>query len=122
MCEITRDLIANGGLKRTEEMSIHRALTVYNVIDRSNGFYTNNVVSKYRSHTAIPFTIRGGNTILEAAFVKAASEQGLLQTFGHASVGGLRVAIYNGLPDESLSMFLGFMHDFAVEHGAVLDP
>lgn len=120
--ETTKDLIENGGLKRVEEMSVRRADTVYNMIDRSNGFYTNCVVNKYRSHTAIPFNIQGGNASLEAGFAKRATSQGLFQTFGHASVGGLRVALYNGLPDESLSLFLVFMHDFAVMHGAKFDP
>ncbi len=30
-------------------------LQVYDLIDRSSGFYTNNVQSEYRSHTALPF-------------------------------------------------------------------
>ncbi len=30
-------------------------LQVYDLIDQSSGFYTNNVQSEYRSHTALPF-------------------------------------------------------------------
>lgn len=111
--EITNDLLAKGGLERIGVLSHTRAQSLYSVIDQSQGFYTNNVDPKYRSYTAIPFCIKRGNRTLETMFVKGAESKGLRQTFGHATVGGLRVAIYNGLPDESLKEVLDYMCEFA---------
>lgn len=36
-------------------LTVKLALQVYNLIDQSDGFYTNNVHADYRSHTALPF-------------------------------------------------------------------
>ena len=60
--------------------------------------------------------IHGGDKQLEDLFVKESTEAGLLQLFGHPLLGGLRVCIYNGLPDEAISELLVFMSAFAKKH------
>lgn len=45
-------------------------------------------------------------------FVTESTAAGLLQLFGHPLLGGLRVCIYNGLPDEAISELLVFMNAF----------
>ena len=48
--------------------SLARAAPIYECIDKSNGFYVNNVETKYRSRINITFRIRN-NPSLEAKFV-----------------------------------------------------
>lgn len=109
---ITADLLAKGGLGIAGDRARQRAELVYDLVDRSSGFYTNNVQSEYRSHTALPFRIHGGDRQLEDLFVTESTAAGLLQLFGHPLLGGLRVCIYNGLPDEAISELLVFMNRF----------
>lgn len=109
---ITADLLAKGGLVTAGDRAKRRADLVYNLIDQSHGFYNNKVHPEYRSHTALPFRIRGGDKSLEELFVKESTQAGLLQLFGHPLLGGLRVCIYNGLPDEAIEALLSFMTSF----------
>ncbi|DBB11597.1 hypothetical protein WJX82_002752 [Trebouxia sp. C0006] len=113
---ITADLLAKGGLVTAGDRARRRAQLVYDLIDQSSGFYTNNVQSEYRSHTALPFRIHGGDKQLEDLFVTESTAAGLLQLFGHPLLGGLRVCIYNGLPDEAISELLVFMNSFRQKH------
>lgn len=110
---ITADLLAKGGLVTAGQRAKQRADLVYDLIDQSEGFYTNKVHAEYRSHTALPFRIHGGDKALEDLFVKESTEAGLLQLFGHPLLGGLRVCIYNGLPDEAITALLEFMTSFS---------
>ncbi|KAK9824500.1 hypothetical protein WJX72_010880 [[Myrmecia] bisecta] len=114
--ELTLDkLLRKGGLPAAAQRSRQRAQQVYDAIDNSQGFYSNAVEPAYRSHTAIPFHI--ARKELEAVFLKESTEAGLYQLFGHPSVGGLRVCIYNGLPDAALEAFLQFLQDFQKRYG-----
>lgn len=113
---ITADLLAKGGLEAAGKRARRRAQVVYDLIDGSDGFFTNVIHPDYRSHTAIPFRIQGGNKALEDLFVKESTEAELLQLFGHPLLGGLRVCIYNGLPDEAVAALLVFMEDFRRRH------
>ena len=88
----------------------------YSILDSSGGFYTNNVAPEFRSRTSVPFRIQGGNTALEAAFLEEAKAAGLHQLAGHHSVGGLRVCMYNGVPDEGLRALCFFMVSFQERH------
>ena len=50
---------------------------------------------------------------LNAAFLAAAKERGLLQLKGHKSVGGMRASIYNAMPIDGVQALVEFMRDFA---------
>lgn len=116
MQSITDRLIAKGGLEVIEQWVTIRASKLYDAIDASRGFYTNNVHPSCRSRTSIPFRVLGGDATLEAAFTEEAQQAGLHQLSGHHSVGGLRVCVYNGLPDDALESLLAFMSDFQRRH------
>lgn len=60
--------------------------------------------------------IHGGDKSLEDLFVKESTQAGLLQLFGHPLLGGLRVCIYNGLPDEAITALLSFMTSFSSKY------
>ncbi len=38
-----------------------------------------------------------------------------MQLFGHPSRGGLRITLYNGIPDEAVEHLVAFMQAFQVE-------
>lgn len=106
------DLVERGGLAAAEQRAIERAARVYDRIDASDGFYTSLVHRPHRSRMNVPFRIRGGDTALEARFVREAEAQGLHQLFGHPRFGGLRASLYNGVPDEAIRALTDFLDEF----------
>jgi phosphoserine aminotransferase len=84
----------------------------YSAIDESNGFYVNNVHPDFRSKTSIPFRILDGDDNLETQFSEQGSLCGLHQLSGHHTCRGLRVCLYNGIPDDGLDALLYFMASF----------
>lgn len=92
------------------------ALQFYSIIDSSDGFYNNNVHPEFRSRTSVPFRVRGGDVDLEETFCREAEAAGLHQLSGHHTVGGLRVCLYNGIPDAALRSLCHFMVSFQGHH------
>ena len=72
--------------------------------------------SHLSSFTPTCCRIREGDRQLEDAFVAESTAAGLLQLFGHPLMGGLRVCIYNGLPDEAIDALLHFMAAFRLKY------
>jgi phosphoserine aminotransferase len=62
--------LADGGVPAFEKRAIARAKKIYDTIDNSNGFYTNDVDPQYRSRMSIIFRIKNANTELEKLFVR----------------------------------------------------
>ena len=86
------------GLEKLNELSIEKSQLIYDLIDNSGGFYSNNVEKQFRSRMNIPFLIKNDESKeLNSQFLKEAEENGLLQLKGHRSVGGMRASIYNGM-------------------------
>jgi len=110
--EVVEDYIAKGGMQWITEQSKTKTDMIYNLVDESNGFFTNRVPAEHRSLTAIPFHIQGGNPKMEELFIEKAAEKGIVQIFGHASVGGLRACVYNALPMASVKALQTFMMEF----------
>lgn len=90
----------------------------YAAIDGSGGFYVNNVHPDFRSKTSIPFRILDADGALETLFSEQASLSGLHQLSGHHTCGGLRVCLYNGIPDTALDALLYFMDSFQEQFGS----
>eukprot|EP00041_Stephanoeca_diplocostata_P010575 m.168495 g.168495 ORF g.168495 m.168495 type:complete len:110 (-) comp18209_c1_seq1:23-352(-) len=53
---------------------------------------------------------------LEKEFVRQAEERGLHHLYGHPISGGIRITMYNWVPDESVHEVIQFMEDFAEQH------
>ena len=68
-----------------------------------------------RSRVNAPFWL--ADSSLDAAFLAAAEERGLLALRGHRSVGGMRASMYNGMPMTGVEALVEFMADFAARHG-----
>jgi len=101
---------AQGGLKAMGEVNGRKAAKLYAAIDGSD-FYANPVPKANRSWMNVPFTLADAD--LDAAFLKGATEQGLITLKGHRSVGGMRASIYNAMPEEGVDALVAFMQDFA---------
>lgn len=99
-----------GGLKQMTANSVQKSKILYDCIDAS-AFYNNPVDSKYRSRMNVPFFLKTPE--LEAQFLEAAKQQGLLCLKGHRLVGGIRASIYNAINIEDVQRLQAFMVDFA---------
>ena len=106
-------LLALGGVAAIEKVNIAKAKLLYDYID-STDFYVNHVAVNNRSRMNIPFFL--ANESLNAAFLKGADAQGLLQLKGHRAVGGMRASIYNAMPIEGVQALVDYMQAFASSH------
>jgi phosphoserine aminotransferase len=61
-------------------------------------------------------TFRTGDADLDAAFIKEAAANGLLNLKGHRVAGGMRASIYNAMPREGVEKLVEIMKKFEVEH------
>ena len=64
----------------------------------------------------VPFRIRGGDEALEAKFMAEGSAVGIEQLFCHPLYPGLRITMYNGLPDSAVDRVVDFMAAFCAKH------
>ena len=102
-----------GGVEAIEKVNIEKAKLLYDVLDDSK-FYRAAVLPRYRSRMNVTFTTPDPDT--DAAFVKAAAQQGLVSLKGHRLVGGIRASIYNAMPVEGVKKLAEFMKKFEVEN------
>jgi len=108
----------NGGVEALQRRARARAHKLYDIIDSSNDFYWNGNTKSQRSLMNVCMRIGGekGNPELEKLFTKESAEAGMLQLFGHPLFGGLRVTLYNGIPDEAVDKCAEFMMNFMQKH------
>jgi len=99
-----------GGLQKMAEHNQRKAKLLYDVIDRSNGFYQGHAVPENRSMMNVPFRL--ANAAHDEPFLKQAVERGLYELKGHRSVGGCRASIYNAMPMEGVQLLANFMQEF----------
>ncbi len=102
-----------GGLSAMERINQAKADLLYDYIDASD-FYHSPVAKANRSRMNVPFTL--SNSGLDAKFLDAAQQQGLLQLKGHKLVGGMRASIYNAMPIQGVQTLVAFMQEFANTH------
>jgi len=114
--KVFRHYLEKGGTQYLQNRAETISGMIYDVIDNSNGFYTNEVDPKYRSRMTIPLRIREGDRELEKKFEAEGAKQGLLQLCGHPWFGGLRVTLYNGIPKEGAYRLETFMKWFAEKY------
>jgi phosphoserine aminotransferase len=104
-----------GGVAAMEERAARRSGSVYDAIATSDGFYRSPVEPAHRSHMNVVF--RSPSDELDAAFLKGAEQEGLVNLKGHRSVGGIRASIYNAMTDEGVEALIGFMAAFRAANG-----
>ena len=104
-----------GGLAGIDTVNAEKARILYECIDNSGGFYTNPVDPDCRSRMNVPFVL--ADAALDAPFLAAAKDAGVLGLKGHKSVGGMRASIYNAVSLDAVKALVGFMNDFAKRNG-----
>jgi len=107
MLKLIRDL---GGVAGLERRTIEKAALIYQVIDRSDGFYSNPVDRRHRSHTNVVFRLPTPEA--ESVFLEEAAAVGLVGLKGHKSVGGCRASLYAALEPQSAARLASFMDEF----------
>ncbi|WP_044971006.1 3-phosphoserine/phosphohydroxythreonine transaminase [Taylorella asinigenitalis] len=108
-------LRSKGGLMPIHEQNLAKARSLYELIDKSQGFYKNEIQPKYRSDMNVTFTLPSEE--LHNLFLKETKANGLLGLKGHKSVGGIRASIYNAMPIEGVRELAEFMDSFVAQHG-----
>ena len=105
---------AQGGLAAMETHNRAKAALLYDYLD-TTGFYNAPVARDCRSLMNVPFKLKDES--LDAAFLKGAEAQGMVQLKGHRSVGGMRASIYNAMPIEGVKALVAYMKEFEASHG-----
>jgi len=104
-----------GGMTAMAERNQQKAKLLYDVIDRSNGFYRGHAAPESRSLMNVTFRLPG--EALEKQFVTEAQTAGMVGLTGHRSVGGIRASVYNAVSPETCQVLASFMNDFAGRQG-----
>ena len=95
---LTFDWLLNlGGIDAIHKVNVEKAALLYDFLDESKLFKAT-AQKEYRSLMNVTFIT--GDADKDAAFVKAAAAEGLVNLKGHRSVGGMRASIYNAMPVE----------------------
>lgn len=105
-----------GGLAAMGARNEQKAQIIYDMIDRSNGFYRSAVDASSRSHMNITFRLPTEE--LEQQFLGDAKAAGMIGLKGHRSVGGIRASIYNAMPKEGCEALAALMTTFATNHAS----
>jgi phosphoserine aminotransferase len=108
---VAKWILDQGGLAAVGRANADKARTIYDVIDRSNGFYRPH--AKPTSRSTMNITFRLPSEPLEKQFITEATRAGLDGLAGHRSVGGVRASIYNAFPAAGITALASFMADFA---------
>lgn len=103
-------LEANGGVTGAAARARQRSALLYRVLDRCP-CYTAPVAVENRSHVTVRFHLSDPEA--EERLLAEARRRGLLNLEGHPAVGGLRVALYNTVPDEAVERLATCLEDFA---------
>lgn len=106
---------AQGGLKEMEKRNRKKAALLYDVIDRSDGFYRGHADDVSRSLMNVTFRLPSEE--LEKRFVAEAKDHAIGGIKGHRSVGGMRASIYNAMPYEGVQTLADFMEKFQKANG-----
>lgn len=108
-----------GGVQAMEERAEGNARKIYEVADKSGGFYKNVVHPSARSRMNAVFNLPSRE--LEKDFLHEAEfgrDEPLLFLFGHPVKGGVRVTMYNWVSDAAIEEVTQFMQEFASRHAA----
>ncbi|CAH1789633.1 unnamed protein product [Owenia fusiformis] len=109
---------ASGGTEAMAEKSRVKSEAIYDVIDKSNGFYVCPVAEHCRSRMNIPFRVGNaeGEDLLEKQFLEGATQRGMISLKGHRSVGGIRVSLYNAVSVQDTMHLAEYMQEFMALH------
>jgi phosphoserine aminotransferase len=99
-----------GGIPEIEKRNRKKAKILYDLIDKSNGFYKGHAVPDSRSLMNVTFNLPTPE--LEEKCIKEAKARDLIGLKGHRSVGGMRASIYNAMKIEGVEALADFLTEF----------
>ena len=108
--EWLRDL---GGIPAMYERNQYKAGLLYDYLDESKLFKP---TARKDARSLMNVTFVTGDADKDAAFVKYATANGLINLKGHRSVGGMRASIYNAMPVEGVKKLIEVMKAFEKEN------
>jgi phosphoserine aminotransferase len=103
-----------GGIETIRNRNEEKAALIYDVIDKSDGFYIGHAEKESRSLMNITFRVKGVE--IENKFLTEAKQKGFIGVNGHRLVGGCRASTYNAVPLEACRAFSEFMEQFQMRH------
>ncbi|TFG34164.1 3-phosphoserine/phosphohydroxythreonine transaminase [Candidatus Thorarchaeota archaeon] len=103
-----------GGVKEIEKRNREKAKILYDVIDKSDGFYKGHAKTESRSLMNVTFTM--ATPELEEKCNAEAASHDLIGLKGHRSVGGMRASIYNAMPLEGVKKLAEYLKDFQTKN------
>lgn len=104
-----------GGAAALEVRNKIKADTLYDVIDKSGGFYRGHAEKAHRSRMNVTFNLK--DTAMEKDFIAKAKENELIGVGGHRLVGGCRVSLYNAVTPEAAQAMADFMKEYMRVNG-----
>ena len=107
--EVFKWLKKVGGVPEMERLSRQKSQLLYDVLDQS-ALYEGRVHRDSRSRMNVTFYLRDES--LFDAFLKQASDAGMVGLKGHKSVGGMRASLYNAMPLSGVQCLAEFMREF----------
>ena len=111
MCKLALDYLKDqGGVTNIEKINRKKAKILYDVIDKSNGFYKGHAEKDSRSLMNVTFNLL--TTELEEKCISEGLSRGLIGLKGHRSVGGMRASIYNAMTLEGVQTLCDFLIEF----------
>lgn len=99
-----------GGIPEIEKRNRKKAKILYDLFDRSNGFYKGHAVPDSRSLMNVTFNLPTPE--LEEKCIQEAKSRDLIGLKGHRSVGGMRASIYNAMTIEGVKALADFLTEF----------
>ena len=111
ICELVLEhLKALGGIPAMEKQNHKKSKMLYDLIDKSNGFYKGVAQPDSRSMMNITFNL--ATPEMEAKCVDEAKKKGLIGLKGHRDVGGMRASLYNAMSVEGTQALCDFLKEF----------
>ena len=107
-------IIKQGGLDIIEKRNKEKAKLIYDIIDKSNGFYKGHAVKKDRSRMNITFNLSSADE--EKDFIEKAKENRFIGVNGHRLVGGCCISLYNAVTIDACKAVAQFMEAYRKEH------
>lgn len=105
-----RELKEKGGIPYMEKLDRRKAKIIYDLIDKSNGFYKGFARPDSRSRMNITFRLPSEQ--LEEKCVAEAKAKGFMGLKGHRSVGGMRASLYNAMSLKGVKALAEFLVEF----------
>ncbi len=103
-----------GGLAVLSHLNQQKAAKLYQEIDASQGFYHNAIAPAARSIMNVPLALP--SAALEQRFLNEAEAAGFTALKGHRLQGGVRISLYNAMPEEAIDELIEFMRVFQRSH------